>query len=431
MTPTSVAAASPPTAANALDPTNSGSRTDPTDAAFGAALAGARSTDTTGSDDSAPPDGAGSDSPNHSAGHDPTANDSTATTAAGGQGSPTAKPPATQTSVAGLTGLVVPTWTPPPPGPTPPAALDAAPTSADAPDSTRLAELAGPPTVPVLNDEANLAAGSAAAGTAETTPATTATKTTVPLVDPVSAALSAATSGTVSGSAQFDHTSTAAPGVGNTAGTLTSGLSPNATAFASNAPAAVDTAGPAPSDRPRPQVPFSAPTTAATTFAPTPPAPVAASANASDGTAANATVALAPAEQLVSVLTPLRATTNGTYTLRLELKPPELGRVEMRVEMKDGVLSASIHADHEGSAQLVRDALADLRDLLNKGGVQTGDLTVSDGGVGPDSRDGSDAASSAGTASSGPSTPSDDATTVGTIPADADSDSTSFLDVRL
>ena len=67
----------------------------------------------------------------------------------------------------------------------------------------------------------------------------------------------------------------------------------------------------------------------------------------------------------MSVLTPLRTTSNGTYTLHLELKPPELGRVELRVDMKDGVMHASIHSDHEGSAQLLRDALGDLRDRLD------------------------------------------------------------------
>ena len=100
---------------------------------------------------------------------------------------------------------------------------------------------------------------------------------------------------------------------------------------------------------------------------------------------ATATAAVAPpppSEQLVSVLTPMRNTQNGTYTLRLELKPPELGRVEMRVEMRDGVLHASIHAEHEGSGQLLRDALGELRDRLDAGGVQTGALTVSDGSVG-------------------------------------------------
>ena len=130
----------------------------------------------------------------------------------------------------------------------------------------------------------------------------------------------------------------------------------------------------------------------AATFAATAPAPTA-TAGAADATATTVTVAPPPpAEQLVSVLTPMRTAPNGTYTLRLELKPPELGRVEMRVEMRDGVLHASIHADHEGSAQLVRDALGELRDRLDAEGVHTGELTVSDGGVGSGSHGDRDAA---------------------------------------
>ena len=84
-------------------------------------------------------------------------------------------------------------------------------------------------------------------------------------------------------------------------------------------------------------------------------------------------------EQLVSVLTPLRDDADGTYNLRLELKPPELGRVEMRVEMRDGVLHASIHAEHAELGELLRAALGDLRDRLDADGVRTGELTVSDG----------------------------------------------------
>ena len=117
------------------------------------------------------------------------------------------------------------------------------------------------------------------------------------------------------------------------------------------------------------------------------------SAGVDDGNTAAATVTPPPpAEQLVSVLTPLRTTQNGTYTLHLELKPPELGRVEMRVEMRDGVLHASIHAEHESSAQLLRDALGDLRDRLGAEGVHPGELTVSDGAVGSGQRDGREAA---------------------------------------
>ena len=53
----------------------------------------------------------------------------------------------------------------------------------------------------------------------------------------------------------------------------------------------------------------------------------------------------------------MRENPNGSYTLHLELKPPELGRIELRVEMRDGVMHASIHSDREGSAQMLRDAL--------------------------------------------------------------------------
>jgi len=129
------------------------------------------------------------------------------------------------------------------------------------------------------------------------------------------------------------------------------------------------------------------------------------------------------------VLAPLRTSPTGSYTLRLELKPPEMGRVEMRVEMRDGVLHASIHADREGAAQLVRDSLGELRDRLNAEGVRTGDLTVSDGGVGPGSRDGEDAS---GSASSSPtSTNSDDSAIATSVPTTTDPDSTSLLDVRV
>jgi flagellar hook-length control protein FliK len=210
-----------------------------------------------------------------------------------------------------------------------------------------------------------------------------------------------------------------------------SGNSP-APANTSSRPPVVDSAGPPPSDRSRPQAqsasaPSGAATFAAPTQAGTPTAP-----SADEWTTATATVAPPPpADQLVSVLTPLRTTPTGSYTLRLELKPPEMGRVEMRVEMRDGVLHASIHAEREGAAQLVRDSLGELRDRLNAEGVRTGDLTVSDGGVGPGSHDGEDAPTS-GSRSSGTTLATPDDPTNGTgMPTTTTPDSTSLLDVRV
>jgi flagellar hook-length control protein FliK len=205
-------------------------------------------------------------------------------------------------------------------------------------------------------------------------------------------------------------------------------------ANASARPPVVDSVGSPPPDRARPQAqPSAAPSGAATFTAPTQtPAPTAAAPGAGEWNAATATVAPPPpAEQLVSVLSPLRTTPTGSYTLRLELKPPEMGRVEMRVEMRDGVLHASIHADREGAAQLVRDSLSELRDRLNAEGVRTGDLTVSDGGVGPGSRDGEDSPAS-GSPSSGPTNASaDDPATATAMLTPNSPDSTSLLDVRV
>ncbi len=176
--------------------------------------------------------------------------------------------------------------------------------------------------------------------------------------------------------------------------------------------------------------------TATTVAPPTAPTATAVDASASEVTVAAATTAPPPpAEQLVSVLAPLRNTPEGTYSLRLELKPVELGRVEMRVEMRDGVLHASIHADHESSAQLVRASLGELRDLLRAEGVRTGNLTVSDGALGWSGRDGRDTSQAGRDGSPRPTLPDGDnpapVATPASIPAPTDSDATSLLDVRV
>ena len=82
------------------------------------------------------------------------------------------------------------------------------------------------------------------------------------------------------------------------------------------------------------------------------------------------------------------------------MRPPELGRVDMRVEMRDGVLHASIHAEHAQTADLVRAALDDLRARLDADGMRSGQLTVDAQGAGTSGRDdaGRDAANGSTTA---------------------------------
>lgn len=103
----------------------------------------------------------------------------------------------------------------------------------------------------------------------------------------------------------------------------------------------------------------------------------------------------APAEQVVHVLSPLRLRGDGNYDVRLELKPPELGRVEIRVEMRDGVLHAHLRAEQPAAAMALRDSLTQLRDHLAGHGVQAGTLDVDTNGAGGQ-RQGLDLAGDAG-----------------------------------
>ncbi len=89
-----------------------------------------------------------------------------------------------------------------------------------------------------------------------------------------------------------------------------------------------------------------------------------------------------PAEQLAAVIRPLPKTADGSYQIKIEMRPPELGRVDMRVEMRDGVLHASIHTERSETADLVRSALDDLRAKLDADGLRSGQFTVDSQGAG-------------------------------------------------
>jgi flagellar hook-length control protein FliK len=82
------------------------------------------------------------------------------------------------------------------------------------------------------------------------------------------------------------------------------------------------------------------------------------------------------AQQVSSALLSLRGRADGSYRMRLELKPPELGRVELHVELRDGVLSVHMRAEQAHAAEVLHQELGRLREQLANEGVQTGELTV-------------------------------------------------------
>jgi flagellar hook-length control protein FliK len=108
------------------------------------------------------------------------------------------------------------------------------------------------------------------------------------------------------------------------------------------------------------------------------------------------------------------------------MRPPELGRVDMRIEMRDGVLHASIHAEHAQTADLVRSALDDLRARLDADGVRSGQLTVDSQGAGTSGRE-SDTANRPRVDDTVPA----DADTSTTAVTSSTSSSDQLLDVRI
>jgi flagellar hook-length control protein FliK len=86
----------------------------------------------------------------------------------------------------------------------------------------------------------------------------------------------------------------------------------------------------------------------------------------------------AAAEQVLNAIEPMRHRGDGSYHLRLELNPHELGRVELSVELRDGVLSVHMQADRIETQRTLTEHLDTLRALLADRGVATGSVDVGD-----------------------------------------------------
>ena len=97
-----------------------------------------------------------------------------------------------------------------------------------------------------------------------------------------------------------------------------------------------------------------------------------------DGTDEAATTARsAPvAEQVLDAVLPMRDHADGDYNVKLELHPADLGRVELTVELHDGVLSVHMQADSAAARDVLQHQLGKLRDMLQERGVRTGSLDV-------------------------------------------------------
>lgn len=243
-----------------------------------------------------------------------------------------------------------------------------------------------------------VAAGTAAAGSATPTGAAavgpTAPATVQPPGDPVADASSSASSGD-------DPDTSAQPAVGDPAaevpspaaaptagtGSTSPGVEPVAGASAQPATDAAAAAAAAAAGAPQPAAaPKSAPhpaavqadTNALAAAVATAAAPQAASPVAAPH-AAPAHVAPAVSVQLVAAVGPLKLSADGVQTLTMMLHPADLGSVQVRAELRDGVVSLQLIGSTDIGREALRAALPDLRRDLLDAGVNTGSLELGSG----------------------------------------------------
>ena len=88
---------------------------------------------------------------------------------------------------------------------------------------------------------------------------------------------------------------------------------------------------------------------------------------------------LAPAtQQVLEAIEPMARRADGTYHLKLSLNPHELGRVELSIELRDGMLAVHMTADRPETQRVLNEQLGKLREILDDRGVSMGSLDVGD-----------------------------------------------------
>ena len=66
----------------------------------------------------------------------------------------------------------------------------------------------------------------------------------------------------------------------------------------------------------------------------------------------------------------------GLHRLKMNLEPAELGRLDIELSVKDGVLTASIRAENRAAYEALGDRVAELKKALAEGGVELAGLTL-------------------------------------------------------
>jgi len=125
-----------------------------------------------------------------------------------------------------------------------------------------------------------------------------------------------------------------------------------------------------------PSAPLDVPVTVAPPVAATGPAPSVAAGPTQAPTAAPAL----PHQQVLTAVSPLLRGPDGGHQLQLQLRPHDLGTVNVTVDVSHGEVTIHLHAADDAARDLLRDHLPDLRHQLEEQGLRAGTLEVGTGG---------------------------------------------------
>ena len=110
--------------------------------------------------------------------------------------------------------------------------------------------------------------------------------------------------------------------------------------------------------------------------------------------ATNSTVPVAPSgapapfslpapvhEQVFTAVSPLLRAADGSYGVRLQLHPQDLGAVQVIVDVRHGEISIQMHSTDAAARDALRGGLSDLRQQLEGQGLSAGSMEVGSGGA--------------------------------------------------
>lgn len=104
------------------------------------------------------------------------------------------------------------------------------------------------------------------------------------------------------------------------------------------------------------------------------------SSSASQSQTARAAYLAENIEKIESVMR--MSTRQGTHNIELELSPAELGKISMRLEVRDGTVSAEIRTENSEARDLLNSGLAELKRNLEVHGIELDSFDVQLGGGG-------------------------------------------------